>query len=87
MATEVTYSANQGADAQAAAVFAAYMSVLRNPYIETIVINQDPQEDINGIFTEKAAEVYENMDGPDGYKYDSWAKQVIGITDWGEILR
>ena len=87
MATEVTYSANQGADAQAAAVFAAYMSVLRNPYIETIVINQDPQEDINGIFTEKALEVYENMDGPDGYKYDSWAKQVIGITDWGEILR
>ena len=72
---------------QAAAVYAAYMAVLRNPYVETIVINQDPQEDINGIFTEKAAEVYENMDGPNAGIYDAWARKVIGITDWGEILR
>ena len=87
MATEVTYSANQGADVQGAAIYAAYMSVLYNPYVETIVINQDPQPDINGIFTDKAREVYENMDGPNAYAYDWWAKQVIGITDWRQIIR
>jgi hypothetical protein len=87
MATEVTYSANQGPDVQGAAVYAAYMSVLYNPYVETIVINQDPQADINGIFTPKALEVYENMDGPNAYQYDVWAKKVIGIRDWGQVLR
>jgi hypothetical protein len=87
MATEVTYSANQGADVQGAAVYAAYVAILRNPYVETIVINQDPQEDIDGIFTPMAQYVYDNMDGPAAYAYDVWAKQVIGITDWGQILR
>ncbi|MBR6851005.1 MAG: hypothetical protein IKM88_12265 [Lachnospiraceae bacterium] len=87
MATEVTYSANQGADVQGAAVYAAYVSILRNPYVETIVINQYPQEDIDGIFTPMAQYVYDNMDGPAAYAYDVWAKQVIGITDWGQILR
>ena len=38
-------------------------------------------------FTDKAREVYENMDGPNAYAYDWWAKQVIGITDWRQIIR
>ena len=87
LATEVTFSANQGADVQAAAVYAAYKAVLRNPYVETIVINQDPQEDINGIFTDKARVVFDNMDGPEVARYDVWARSVIGIPYWGKLLR
>ena len=87
IATEVGYSANQGADVQGAAVYAAYAAVVRNPVVETIVINQDPQPNINSIFSPKAAEVYANMDGANGAAYDAWAKSVIGISDWGQILR
>ena len=87
IATEVGFSANQGEDVQGAAVYAAYAAVVRNPVVETIVINQDPQPNINSIFSPKAAEVYANMDGANGAAYDAWAKSVIGISDWGQILR
>ena len=87
IATEVGYSALQGADVQGAAIYAAYTAVSRNPLVETIVINQDPQPNINSIFTPKAREVFDNMDGANGAAYDAWAKQVIGISDWGKILR
>ncbi|MBR1471331.1 MAG: hypothetical protein IJ600_06780 [Lachnospiraceae bacterium] len=87
IATEVGYSANQGADVQGAAIYAAYMAVARNPVVETIVINQDPQPNINSIFTAKAREVFNNMDGANAAAYDAWAKSVIGIRDWGQILK
>ena len=63
------------------------MAVQRNPLVETIVINQDPQPNINSIFTPKAREVFDNMDGANGAAYDAWAKSVIGISDWGRILK
>ena len=87
IAAEVGYSSLQGADVQAAAIYAAYMAVQRNPLVETIVINQDPQPNINSIFTPKAREVFDNMDGVNGAAYDAWAKSVIGISDWGKILK
>ena len=87
IATEVGYSALQGADVQAAAIYAAYIAVQRNPVVETIVINQDPQPNINSIFTPKAREVFDNMDGANGAAYDAWARSVIGISDWGKILK
>ncbi|MCR4587265.1 MAG: hypothetical protein K5682_02550 [Lachnospiraceae bacterium] len=80
--TEVSISAQQGADVQGAAMYAAYMAAARSPYIETIVFAENPA--IGSGFTDQAKAVYENLGNG---THDAWAKSVIGISDWGQVLK
>ena len=85
IASETAIPASQGADVQGAALYASYKACIRNPYIETMIYSPDPT--IGSVFSDKATEVYNNMGGPNDATYDAWAKSVIGISDWGQILR
>ncbi len=85
IASETAIPATQGADVQGAALYASYKACIRNPYIETMIYSPDPT--IGSVFSDKATEVYNNMGGPNDATYDAWAKSVIGISDWGQILR
>ncbi len=80
--TEISLSAQQGADVQGAAMYAAYKAVERNPYIETIVFAENPS--IGCGFTDQARSVYDNLGNG---THEAWAKSVIGISDWGSILK
>lgn len=83
--TETIISNSSGADVQGAALYASYVAIKRNPYIHTIIYLEDHGQ--NGGFTGKAQEVYNNMDGANAGNYDAWARSVIGISDWSQILR
>ncbi len=85
MASETGISANQGADVQAAALYASYQACVRNPYVDIMIYSFD--DSTGARFTDKAWEVYNNMGGPNDAEYDAWAKGVIGISDWGQLLR
>ncbi len=80
--SEVAISADQGADVQGAALFAAYMAAARNPYVESIIFAEDPST--GTVWTEQAKNVFNNLGSPDT---DAWARGIIGIGDWGEVLR
>ncbi len=85
IASETAIPASQGADVQGAALYASYQACIRNRFIETMIYSPDPT--IGSVFTDKATEVYNNMGGPNDATYDAWAKSVIGISDWGQVLR
>ena len=85
IASETAIPASQGADVQGAALYASYQACIRNRYIETMIYSPDPT--IGSVFSDKATEVYNNMGGPNDATYDAWAKSVIGISDWGQVLR
>ena len=85
IASETGISANQGAEVQAAAVYASYQACIRNPYVDIMIYSFD--DSTGARFTEKAWEIYNNMGGPNDAEYDAWAKSVIGISDWGQLLR
>ncbi len=85
MASETGISANQGAEVQAAALYASYQACVRNPYVDIMIYSFD--DSTGARFTDKAWEVYNNMGGPNDGEYDAWAKSVIGISDWGELIR
>ncbi|MBP5607230.1 MAG: hypothetical protein J6X66_03050, partial [Lachnospiraceae bacterium] len=85
IASETGISANQGAEVQAAAVYASYQACIRNPYVDIMIYSFD--DSTGARFTEKAWEIYNNLGGPNDAEYDAWAKSVIGISDWGQLLR
>ncbi|MBR5420570.1 MAG: hypothetical protein IK115_05420 [Lachnospiraceae bacterium] len=85
IASETAIAGGQGAEVQGAALYASFQASLRNPYIETIIYLEDPT--IGAVFSGKAREVYDAMGGPEDAAYDAWAKAVIGISDWGQVLR
>lgn len=80
--SEVAIAAGQGADVQGASLFAAYMAAARNPYVESIIFAEDPSTGTE--WTEQARSVFSSLGSPET---DEWARGVIGITDWGEVLR
>ncbi|MBR1440300.1 MAG: hypothetical protein IJ589_03650 [Lachnospiraceae bacterium] len=84
IASEVAIPASHGDVIQGAAIYAAYEAVKRNPYVEGIVFYQDPVT--GAVFQGKAFEVYANLGKADD-AYSAWAKAVIGIADWGQVLR
>lgn len=85
IASETGIPSGQGEDVQGAAMYAAYQACVRNPYVEIMIFSKD--ESTGAGFSSKAQEVYSNMGGPADGECDAWAKSVIGISDWGQVLR
>lgn len=78
----------QGADIQAAAIFASYMAAKLNPYIDEIIYLLAYSEP--GIDTRlggQARLLYDSLGTADEAAYDAWAKAFIGISDWSEVIR
>lgn len=85
IASETGIPSGQGEDVQGAAMYASYQACVRNPYVEIMIYSKDASTGAG--FSSKAQEVYSNMGGPGDAEYDAWAKSVIGISDWGQVLR
>ena len=85
IASEVALPTSHGSKVQAAGIYAAYKAVERNPYVEGVVFYSDPTT--GAIFKDEAAGVYNAIKTGNAAAYDAWAKSIIGISDWGQILR
>lgn len=77
----------QGDQVQAAAIAAAYQAAKRNGISEVIFLGDNHGPGLDYTMTGQAKAVYDSLGTPNEDAYMEWAKGVLGISDWGQILR
>lgn len=85
--SEIGLTNAQGTDVQAAAIYASYMAARRNPYIDEIIyLLADSEPQIDTRLSGQSQLVYNSLGTAAEESFDEWAKALIGISDWGEVL-
>ena len=97
--SELGYTSSKGEEVQAAAIVYAYKVAEANPYIDSILFSRqtDAEEEIERLHLylgidhgdgshKYAYDVYKYMDTDKAEEYTKFAKEIIGIGDWGEII-
>lgn len=85
--SEIGIVNSQGADIQAATIFASYMAAKRNPYIDEIIyLLAYSEPGIDTRLSSQSQLVYDSIGTPSEAAYEAWAKALIGIGDWSEII-
>lgn len=82
--SELGLSSTEGGKVQAAALCAAYMAALRDPYVEDVVFVNYNGGGVSSAFTAEAQDMYDHLEDEE---YQKKAMQTIGISDWSQILR
>jgi len=85
--SEVGLTNAQGNDVQAAALMASWVALSRNPLIDNVIYllaYSEPMVDTR--LSGKSQEVFNSMDSNPA-AYEEWAKSVIGITDWSQVIK
>ena len=85
--SEIGMGSNGGVEAQAAGLAAAWAAFERNPFITQFMYLE---YDVNGFFPTlqgKSIEVWNALGTDKEAEVMDWAKKVIGIKDWAEVLR
>ncbi|MCR4989469.1 MAG: hypothetical protein K6A38_01210 [Lachnospiraceae bacterium] len=85
--SEIGMGSNAGEQAQAAGLAAAWAAFERNPYITQFMYLE---YDVNGFFPTlkgKSLEVWNALGTDKEAEIMDWAKGVIGVKDWSEVLR
>lgn len=77
----------QGDQVQAAAIAAAYQAAKRNGISQVIFVGDNHGPGLDYTMTGQAKAVYDSLGTPGEEAYMEWAKGVIGISDWNQILR
>lgn len=84
---EIGMGTNAGNDAQAAGLAAAWAAFERNPYVTQFMYLE---VDVNGFFptmTSYTKELWDALGTEREAEYMSWAMNIIGISDWSQVLR
>lgn len=84
---EIGINATQGEDVQAAALCAAYYAFEKNPYVTQFMYLGNAGYGVNATLTPKAQAAFNSFGGADEANQMNWAKSVIGISDWSQIIR
>ena len=97
--SEQGYTSTAGEALQAAAIAYAYYRVENNPHIDGFLLNRetDASEEVaqglafglnhaNGS-PKQSYNVYKYIDTPNHAQYTDFAKSIIGISSWSEIMR
>lgn len=77
----------QGDQIQGAAIAAAYQAAKRNGISQVIFLGDNHGPGLDYTMTGQAKAVYDSLGTPNEDAYMEWAKGVIGISDWSQILR
>lgn len=77
----------QGDQIQGAAIAAAYQAAKRNGITQVIFVGDNHGPGLDYTMTGQAKAVFDSLGTPNEDAYMEWAKGVIGISDWGQILR
>ncbi len=86
--SEVGIVNSQGADIQGAAMYASYEAAKRNPYVDEIIyLLAYSEPGIDTRLSGQSQAAYDSIGTPSEPIYETWAKSVIGINDWAEIIR
>lgn len=97
--SELGYTSMNGEDVQAAALVYAYKVAEANPHIDSILFSRQtdaPEEIVQGLALglnhtdgspKYAYNVYKYMDTEQSDTYTKFAKGIIGISDWSQILK
>lgn len=86
--SEIGLTNAQGADVQAAALYASYWAAKSNPYVEEIIYllaYSEPQVDTR--LSGQSQAVYNSFGTPQEATYEAWAKAFIGISNWSQVIR
>ncbi len=85
--TEVGAARDQGVDVQAACMYSIYKSATSNPYIKGIIFLLVDDGTVNAAVTGQSQALYTAMQNGTASSYDDWAKAVIGISDWSQVIK
>lgn len=97
--SELGYSSTAGEANQAAAIACAYYAASGNPHIDAMILSRqtDAAEEVaqglalglsyQGGQHKYAYEVYKNIDGSGSGEYAEFAKSIIGVENWNEVMR
>lgn len=86
--SEIGITNAQGSDVQAAALYASYMAAKRNPYIEEIIyLFAYNEAQVDTYLSDQSQLVFDSFGTPNEETYDVWAKALIGISDWSQVLK
>ena len=86
--SEIGLTNAQGVDVQAAALYASYVAAKSNPLVDEIIYllaYSEPMVDTR--LSGQAQQVYNSLGTASEATYDAWAKAVIGISDWSQVIR
>lgn len=86
--SEIGITNAQGTDVQAATLYASYAAAKMNPYIEEIIYllaYSEPQIDTR--LGGQSQLVYSSLGTENEAVFDEWAKAMIGISDWSEVIK
>ena len=82
ISAETSLDNRSGYDAQAAALYASYVTLVKNPYIERVFYLNNAGISCN--VADKSAEVFQAMLNGTADQYDAWAKSMIG-SYWSKL--
>lgn len=85
--SEIGLSNTQGDVAQAAAIAASWVAYKKNPYISGYMYLNGCGDGVDSRLTGQALTMYNSLGTANEAAMLEWAKQVIGISDWNQILR
>ncbi len=77
----------QGENAQGAAIAAAFQAARRNNISQVIFLGDNHGPGLDYTMNGQAKAVYDALGTASEATYMDWAKSVIGITDWNQVLR
>ena len=98
IASEVGYPSNQGQEYQAAAFTYGYLQAASNQHIDAFILTNQtdsPIEMAQGLNYGLSAtdgshkliyDYYKNIDTPNSGAYTEAARNIIGLSDWGQVI-
>lgn len=97
--SEMGYTSSQGQELQAASFVYAYKVIEANQYVDSMLFSREtdaPSEVAQGLALgictlgggrKSIYEAYKYVDTPESARYTDFALQVIGISNWNEVIR
>lgn len=97
--SEMGYTSSQGQELQSASFVYAYKVIEANQYVDSMLFSREtdaPSEVAQGLALgictlgggrKTIYEAYKYVDTPESAKYTDFALQVIGISNWNEVIR
>ena len=71
---------------QAAALCASYVAAATNPYVEQIIYLNANHGNFDTTLLPAAQDMFNNMDGANAQAYMNQALQIMGVSDFSQVV-
>ncbi len=83
--SEITVARNPDENSQAAALYATYYATVTNPAVEAIIYAEDASTGAS--WYNQTKNIYAMMGTEQNATADAWAKGIIGISNWSQVIK